>query len=332
MQTKRPATIRDVAQAAGVSTATVSKFINRLQRFSPEVEARIRTAVDTLGYRQNPAARSMVTGQTRTVGLAIQDVRNPHFANIVKGANRVALAHDYSLLVIDIEENPSGERALLEALSRRVDGLIVSSRIPEESIDWLAEIGKPVVFFGRLLRLGIPCVRSDGYQAAYMLGRHLVELGMQRIAYVGFVRARWNSERLHGLTDALAEANLTPIVHEIEAPTLEAGERAASSVLLGGPRPEAVVGYNDLVTLGLMHEAQALGLRIPEDVAMAGFDDIPVARYMQPPLTSVDMRSEQQGEAAMNRLLTAIAREEGDSDVLLEPRLIPRASTRRPLD
>lgn len=329
MQIKRTATIRDVANAAGVSTATVSKFINGLQRFTPEVEKRLREAIEKLGYRQNPLARSMVTGETRNFGVAVLDVRNPHFANIVKGANRIALEHDYNLLVVDLQERQSHERHLLEALSMRVDGLIVSSRVPDESISWLTELGKPVVFFGRLQRPGIMCVRTDGFQAAYMLGKHLLETGRKRVAYLGFPTARWNHERLQGVSSALAEAGLSVMQHSVDYPTLEGGQAAAAGLLMSGQRPDAVVCYNDLIAIGLMHEAQQLGMRVPEDLAVAGFDDIPVARFMTPSLTTVHMRSEEQGETAMRCLINAVTTGATDTDILLEPRLIPRASTAR---
>lgn len=324
---KRPATIKDVANAAGVSIATVSKFINGQQRFSAPVEAKLTEVIATLGYRINHQARSMVTGKTRTLGLAILDVRNPHFANIVKGANRVALAHDYNLLVVDLEERPDHERHLLEALSGRVDGLIVSSRVPDEAISWLSDIGKPVVFFGQLQREGVHCVRTDGHSAAGMIGRHLIELGRKRVTYLGFPRARWNAEREAGLREVLAEAGQELAVHAVESPTLEGGQLACAGLLMGGLRPDAVVAYNDLIAIGLMHEAQALGLRIPTDVAVAGFDNIPVSRFMHPALTTVDMRSESQGEAAMQLLLEVIGGKEDAANLLFEPRLVSRAST-----
>lgn len=329
MNSRRPPTIRDVAAAAGVSTATVSKFMNGLQRFTPEVEQRLNEVIAQLGYRLNQQARSMVTGQTRSLGLAVQDVRNPHFANIIKGANRVALERDYNLLVVDVQERAEHERHLLEALSGRVDGLIVSSRLPDESLQWLSELGKPVVFFGRRDAPGIRCVRTDGHRAASMLGRHLVETGRRRIAYLGFPVARWDGERLAGLSEALQEAGLKVQQHAVEAPTMAGGQAEAASLLMAGQRPDAVVCYNDLVAIGLMHEAQSLGLRVPEDVAIAGFDDVPVAAFMQPALTTVNMRSEEQGEAAMRLLLETLSGDGAASDILLEPRLVPRASTAR---
>jgi len=327
---KQVSTLRDVALASAVSTATVSKFVNGTQRFSPEVEARIKESIEKLGYHSNPLARSMITWRTGAVGMVILDIRNPHFTAIVKGANRVAMSRGYNVLFVDTEESTSPERQLLETLSRRVDGLIVSSRLPEESIAWLAELGKPVVFFGRLGRLGIHSVGSDGYRAAFMLGRHLIELGHRNIAYVGFKSARWNQERLRGLNDAFAEVKATVRVFDVPAPSAEAGERIASNVLLSPDRPHAVVAYNDLMALGLMSEARTLGLSVPEDVSIAGFDNIEFGRYASPALTTVDMQSERMGDVAMQRLLDAIHGEmSAPFDEILEPRLVPRASTRR---
>jgi DNA-binding LacI/PurR family transcriptional regulator len=122
--------------AAGVSVATVSTYMNGTQRFTPAVEARLKEEVEQLGYRSNPLARSMITGRTRTIGLAILDIRNPHFTNIVKGANRVALQHDYTLLLVDTEESQEREKTPIESLAQRVDGVIISSRMPDDSVQW----------------------------------------------------------------------------------------------------------------------------------------------------------------------------------------------------
>jgi DNA-binding LacI/PurR family transcriptional regulator len=114
----------------------VSKYMNGTQRFTPAVEARLKQAIEQLGYRSNPLARSMITGRTHTIGLAILDIRNPHFTNIVKGANRVALQHDYTLLLVDTEESQEREKTPIESLAQRVDGVIISSRMPDDSVQW----------------------------------------------------------------------------------------------------------------------------------------------------------------------------------------------------
>lgn len=331
MTQKRLPTLRDVAQAAGVSTATVSKYCSGARRFSPAVEAAVQAAIEQLGYRTNHMARSIATGRSGAVGLVVLDLGNPHFTGIVKGASRVAQANDYSMAFVDTAESKAPERHLVEALSRRVDGLVVSSRLADESIEWLNALGKPVVFFGRYGHAGVHSVGADGYLAGLMIGRHLMTLQHRRVAYVGFPGSRWNAERARGLRDALAEAGQTLRTLDVDAPTPEAGEAAASRLLLeGGQLPDALVTYNDLIALGLMNEARTLGVAIPAEVSLASFDDIAYGRYTSPALTSVAMNSEQMGEVAMQRLLQLIDGQlEHPFDEVLAPRLVVRESTCR---
>jgi LacI family transcriptional regulator len=319
-------TIRDVAAAAGVSVATVSKYINGAQRFSAPVEARLKAAVETLGYRSNPLARSMITGRTRTIGLTILDISNPHFTNVVKGANRIALRHDYTLLLVDIDENQARERPLIEALAQRVDGLLVSSRLPDDQAHWMLDLDKPVVLL-RNAELPIPSVGINSRLATYMLTRHLLDLGHRRIAYLGFEHARINDERIRGARECLAEAGLELDVYEAHAPTSIAGEHACSRVMLGPKRPQAVICYNDLIALGFMKEAASLGIRVPQDVSVTGIDNVPYGAYAAPGLTTVDIQSEKMGELAMQKLIDALAGHADPVNSMFEPRLIVRDST-----
>ncbi len=320
-------TIRDVAAAAGVSTATVSKYVNGAQRFSPAVEATIKAVIEQLGYRSNPLAQSMITGRTKTIGLSVLDISNPHFTSIVKGANRVALAHGYTLLLVDTEENPGRERQLLEALSRRVDGMIVFSRMPEQEMDWMVEMDKPMVFFGRLHHLKLPSVGSDDQRGAYMITQHLVAQGHKDVAYLGFSKSRRDEERMGGIRECLDAHGLTLRTYDANAPTAMEGERMSSSIMLGAAHPDALICYNDLMALGFMKEAQTLGFRVPADISVAGFDNIQFGRYTSPPLTTVDLQSERMGVTAMERLLAAIAGNAATDFTMVEPQLILRAST-----
>jgi LacI family transcriptional regulator len=288
-------TIRDVAAAAGVSVATVSKYMNGTQRFSAPVEAKLKEAIETLGYRSNPLARSMITGRT--------------------------------LLLVDIDENQARERPLIEALAQRVDGLIVSSRLPEEESHWMLDLDKPIVLLRRSDQLPIPSVGIDNRLAAYMLARHLVNLGHRNIAYLGFGSARINDERIRGARECLDEAGLTLDVHDAHAPTAQAGEQACSRVMLGPRRPQAVICYNDLIALGFMKEAATLGIRVPEDVSVTGVDNVPYAAYAAPALTTVDIQSEKMGELAMQKLIDALAGHAEPGHSMFEPRLIVREST-----
>lgn len=324
---KSAPTIRDVAAAAQVSTATVSKYINGAQRFSPKVEAALQTAIASLGYMSNPLAKSMITGRTNTIGLSVLDITNPHFSSILKGANRVANDQGYSVLLVDTEETPSRERRTLEELSRRVDGMIVFSRLREKEMAWMAEIDKPLVFFGSLNELPLPTVASDDHGGAFMLTQHLRMLGHKRIAYLGFSKSRRDEERLGGIREALDAAGLQLTIYDGDAPSLAEGERLCSSIVLGPGRPDALICYNDLMALGFMKEAANLGVAIPRDMSVVGFDNIPYGKYTTPALTTVDLQSERMGATAMDKLLAVIRGEAVEKLTKIAPQLILRAST-----
>ncbi|HET6284810.1 MAG TPA: LacI family DNA-binding transcriptional regulator [Polyangia bacterium] len=325
---KKIPTIRDVAKAAGVSIATVSKYVNGAKRFSPAVEATIKGAIEELGYHSNPWARSMVTGKTKTVGVAILDISNPHFTSIVKGANRVAVAQGYTVLLVDTEESSNREQQLLEALARRVDGMIVSSRMPEAAIKAIVQIGKPVVYFGRLPpTLKLPGVGSDSYRGSLMLAQHLLAQGHRRLAYLGFSKSRWDRERKRGITECLEPHGLSLATFDTKAPTATEGERLCSTIMLTSERPDALICYNDLIAIGFIKEAQTLGFHLPADISVAGFDNITFGQYISPPLTTVDMQSERTGEVAMETLLDAMSGKDIESYICLEPRVILRSST-----
>lgn len=324
---KKPPTIRDVAAAANVSTATVSKFINGAQKFSPAVEATLRAVIEELGYRSNPFAQSMITGKTKAIGLSILDVSNPHFTSIVKGVNRIAMEHGYTVLLVDMDENIDREKPLLEALSRRVDGMIIFSRLAETQLDWITKLGKPIVFFGRLSHLSLPSVGSDDNLGAYMLTQHLVALGHKKIAYLGFDKSRRNEERMNGIKSCLARHNLTLEVFNSHAPSTREGERLCSSIMMGASHPDALICYNDLLAMGFMKVAQSFNFNVPNDISVAGFDNIEYGRYTSPPLTTIDLQSESMGVEAMKKLLLTIDGDLNNDFTMVEPQLILRAST-----
>jgi LacI family transcriptional regulator len=326
---KRP-TIRDVAARAGVSIATVSKFINSTQRFTLAVERRMRAAIDELQYHSNPLARSMITGKTGSVGVVILDIGNPHFTSVVKGANRVALEHGYNLLFVDTEENQAREEELLAALSRRVDGLIVSTRMPDDQLARVLAYGKPVVFSGRPAPPGHASIGIDAYAAARMIGELLVKQGHRNIAYLGFAPARPDMERMRGLTDCLQAHGLPLARYEVHGPTIVEGERVCSSVVLSKAKTDAVVCYNDMVAIGFMGAAKSLGIAIPGEMSVVGIDNIAFGRFTDPALTTVDVQSERLGEEGMRLLFRQIDGEEppGTGHIKIEPRLVVRDSTR----
>ncbi|MDQ5896900.1 MAG: LacI family transcriptional regulator [Pseudomonadota bacterium] len=327
---RKAATIRDVAQAAGVSTATVSKFINGGQRFTREVEERVAQAVRDLGYSSNPMARGMITGRTGNVGIVVLDVRNPHFTSLIRGASRPAAEAGLNLLFADIAEGLAPELPTLQALSRRVDGLIVSARLSDEALAWLVASELPVVYYGGPPSAAACCsVGIDNRGAAAMLGRHLRDLGHRRVRYVGFAGARWSDDRWQGLCEAFEGSAACLARHDVRAATADEGERIASEVLLREAAPDAVVAYNDLLALGLLTQAQALGLSVPRDVSIAGFDNIVYGSYTRPGLTTVDTGSETTGEVAMRQLIAQVRGERAAAPghEVIAARVVVRGST-----
>lgn len=324
---KRPTTLHDVARRAGVSIATVSKLLNQQQRFTPKVEERVLEAVQALSYRLNHAARSMVTGRTGTLGLAVLDISNPHFASMVKGANRVARMLGYTLMVMDLEECAGAELQQLQALASRVDGLGVSARLPRQATQWLLQQRQPTVWFGRFEQKGAAVVRTDGRVAGQLIGAHLLARGYRRVLYAGYEGSRWSADRADGLRATLSQAGRTLRLCEAPGPTIDGGRSAAAAWFEGRWRPDAVVGYNDMVAIGFMRELQRRGVRVPEEVGIAGIDNVPLCALLEPELTSVDVRGMQQGESVISELHGLIAADIEPSVVVIEPQLVVRSST-----
>ncbi len=329
MNTKRPPTLSDVARASGVSTATVSRFRRGMRRFAPELQARIEEAIQTLGYSDNLVARGMATGRSGVVGVVVLDLHNPHFTSLVRGAQRVAQQQHLSLALVDTAESQAPERQLVQALSRRVDGLVVSARLAGGDVGWITQLGKPVVFFGQLDAPRLYTVAVDGAQAARLLAHHLVDTGHRHVAYLGFTGSLWSQQREAALAAVLRKAGAKLSRFEVPSPSAAAGQAIAAQVVLNVQRPDAVVAYNDLIALGFMFEAQRLGLAVPRQLSVAGFDDIEVTRHVRPALTTVAMHSEQQGAVAMQLLLQLLSGSAAPLRTSIAPSLVLRDSTRR---
>ncbi len=325
---RTPSTIKDVASKANVSTATVSKYINGLKRFSTEVESRIDNAVKELGYHQNPLARSIITGRSGTIGLSIPDIYNPFFAALVKGASRVAAERGYTVLLVDSESGESAERQSLEDLCMRVDGIILSSRHGATAWSWLEDMPKPVVLFGTLndgkgQRIGL-----KNALAGQMVINYLHLMGHRRVAYVGFDGAMSSSERLSGMLSQANVFGMDVFPTVVSETTPSEGAKCCKSLLLGldaDSRFDAVVCFNDMVAFGFMQQCRVLGIDIPKDISVVGFDNVPFCELVTPRLSSVNMGGERLGEIAANHLIDIL---NGVSNVraIVEPELVLRDS------
>jgi DNA-binding LacI/PurR family transcriptional regulator len=356
-------TIRDVAALAGVSIAAVSRFTNHKQRFTPEVERRIAAAITALGYQRNAAARSMATGRSGAVAALVAGVDNPHTAALVKGLCRVALAEGFDVLFFDTQHSTSPQFELERAMGMQVDGLLLAAPMPLGTGELLARYGRPFVDLTRrdsdsdsrsensnsgnnsnTDAAADPTANADinprsgdsraapgstQEAAGALLGRFLLRSGHRRITYIACAAQPSNAERLRGLSQALAAAGLQLVVCHASAATAEGGAEVASSVLLAANRPDAVVTCNDQVAMGLLSEAQVLGVSVPGDVSVAGIENAPFGRYLLPALTSVELHADERGAQAMRRLSAAIRGEAlPPSAPPLEPRLVVRDSTR----
>lgn len=215
----------------------------------------------------------------------------------------------------------------MEDLSRRVDGMIVFSRMREHEMGWMMDIAKPLVFFGSLNELQLPTVASDDHGGAFMLAQHLLMLGHERFAYLGFSKSRRDEERLGGIREALNSAGIGLSIFDGETPSMNEGERLCPRVVLGASQPDAVICYNDLIALGFMKEATRLGLSIPHDLSVVGFDNIAYGNYITPALTTVDLQSERMGATAMEKLLAVIQGLPVERLTKVAPQLVLRAST-----
>jgi LacI family transcriptional regulator len=331
MNTRKPPTkaptLQDVARASGLSLATVSRHRSGARQLAPQVQARIEQAVRELGYRDNLVARSLSTGRTGVLGLAVMDLQNPHFLALAWGAQRAAQAAGMSLALVDTAENSAHERTLVEALARRSDGVVVSARVSGESLSWLGQLGKPVVTFGRQQVPGVHSVGSQGDVAAQLLAGHLVTRGYRRWVYLHYAASRWSEERRAVLAEAAERHGLAFHTITLEQPDAAAGAAVVGLAMLQVQRPDVVVAYNDWAAVGFMHGVQRMGLRVPQDVAVAGFDDIDAARHMRPALTTVALHAREQGERAVQRLLQALRGEPlPPSPELLVPQLKLRQS------
>ncbi len=297
-------TIRDVASAAGVSQATVSRALSMPELVRPGTRARVEAAARRLGYRPNRAAQGLITGRTGNLGLIVPDLSNPFFASVVKGVQAAARAADYSVFIADTDEEPDAEVDLLRALAKQVDGLILCS--PRAPDDELAAIGSDstVVLMNR--RSGDrPSVTVDNADGMRQAVDHLAALGHRRIAYVAGPRTSWsNNQRERGMRQA-SDAGGTDLVHiGYFPPQFEGGVAAADLALASGAT--AVIAYNDVVALGLMSRLGARGVSVPDGLSVIGCDDIGMSAMSHPALTTVAVPKRSAGRATVGLLLSML--------------------------
>ncbi|MTE24311.1 LacI family DNA-binding transcriptional regulator [Microbacterium sp. ZXX196] len=326
--------IRDVANQAGVSVGTVSNVLNRPESVAAHTVDRVRAAIDALGYVRNDAARQLRAGRSDTVGLVVLDAGNPFFSDLARGAEDAAAERGLSVLLGNSDERPDREDAYLGLFEeQRVRGVLLSPSSERlETAERLRAHGIPVVLVDRSAP-GSPfsSVAVDDEHGGYIAARHLLDQGRRRIAFVGGQRSlRQVADRLAGAERAAAETPGGRVEHvPTEQLTVLAGREAGAALGARAPRPDAVFAVNDLVALGVMQALVMLGsVRIPEDVALIGYDDIAFAQSAVVPLTSIRQPAHLIGSTAL-ALLDALAADPTHATETIEfdPELVVRAST-----
>jgi DNA-binding LacI/PurR family transcriptional regulator len=322
--------IRGVALRAKVSTSTVSRAFSDPGLLSRATLERVQSVAQEMSYRPNRAARSLTTGKTGNIGVVVPDLGNPFFPAILKGVHARAREADYSVLLVDSDENPRLEKQLIRAMIKQVDGVVLcSSRLSEpDLLELCAET--TLVLINRRIR-GTSAVLLDSADGMRQAVGHLVALGHRKIGYLSGPAQSWsNSERRKGLREAAAGHNLEIRELGLFQPRFEAGQVAADLVVAAGLG--AVIAFNDLMALGVMSRLAARGISVPDDVSVVGFDDIPMATMATPQLTTVALPLEHAGRAAMELLMGQIVGSGSTAthEQIMESQLIVRGSTAPP--
>lgn len=326
-------TMADVARASNVSLMTVSRVVNGKADVSEETRQRVLEVIDRLDYRPSGIARSLATRRTGTLGLVVPDISNPFFSDVARGVTTEAYREDYNVFLCSSEEDGQRELDLLHSLEeKRIDGLILCSSRLDESVltTMLARFPSAVLVNRRLPTPSVGMVLADDESGARLLMAHLMANGRRSIGFLaGPPMSHSGSARLRGYQAALAVAGLPCEDQMVRpcAPIVSGGLDAALAVLAARPQVNALFCYNDLVAVGALQACARLGRRVPDDVVVAGFDDIPLAALVTPSLTTCRVPRYELGMQATQLLLTQIGDRPAERRELVAPvELVIRAS------
>jgi LacI family transcriptional regulator len=327
-------TIKDVARQANVSVATVSRALNGHENVADAVRTRVLAVARELRYSPHHAARSLSSRRTNTIGVILPDLYGEFFSELMRGIDQVARDHGQHLLVSSYHGNPQEQGEALGAMRGRVDGLLVMSPYAGEDGDLANNLvpSQPAVLINSPSPDGeIPSLGIDNHRAAGEMVRHLVTGGRRRIAFIAGPQDNYDARhRRRGYEQALAQAIPGSQPWIVQGDFSEySGHRAAHELLSGEVRPDAVFAANDMMALGCMFGCLQAGLRVPEDIAIAGFDDIPLARYAHPSLSTMRVDIAGIGARAMQMLLARLGADAGSAiqSEELPAQLIARQST-----
>ena len=337
MARKNNPTISDIARMADVSTTTVSHVLNHTRPVSKALRARVVAAIQELDYKPNAMARGLRMQNSKTLGLIIPDNSNPFFSEIALGAEDCAFRHGYSIVLCNSRHDLARELTYITQLtSYPVDGLVLCAvSVSIEHINESADLAGPLTIIARKLQeVDADVILADHQQGARLAVGHLVELGHRRIAIItGPLDLAPAKDRLEGYRSVLHQAEI-PIYAEyiVEGDfQVGSGRELASRLLTLEDPPTAIFASNDMMAIGALHTAKKLGVHVPEDLSLVGFDNIFLSSLVDPALTSVAQPAYRLGELAVEKLISRINGEEtaAYSEICLPTELVVRSSTRR---
>jgi DNA-binding LacI/PurR family transcriptional regulator len=328
-----PVSIKDIARLAGVSHSTVSRALHKSPLIPPATAQRIQRIAEEQGYTASAIARSLVTRRTQAIGVVVTSIADPFNGDVVDGIEEVANERGYSVILATSQADPQRELAVVRSCQeRRVDGILVaSSRVGALYVPLLSELEVPIVLLNNQHESDFAySVRIDNVHGMRLITEHLLDLGHTRIAYVGDrFGLHSDEERLAGYREALNGRKIPVnkrLVVRGDGKADEAGA-ALDQLLTGRGRPTAIACYNDMTALGLVQRAQELGISVPGDLSVTGFDDIPFAAFAGPPLTTIRQPRRDMGRRAMKLLFALLNGAPAEKTHIIHGELIVRNST-----
>lgn len=307
-------TIKDIAKRAGVSHSTVSRALHGSPLIADETVKRIRQIAVDMGYFPSAAARSLKTNRSHALGVIVSTIDDPFFSEILQGIEEVAREHGYSLLMAASQRNPEREQAIVQDMrERQVDGLIICSASfnTSQQLKFL-EFGIPIVVVNNQAAEEYRySIYHDDVDGSRQITRHLIELGHKRIAYLGnSLSGRTTLDRLDGFRQEMEATGLAvpaEYIHEVPGGSPEYGLAALDHFIDLPQRPTALFCFNDMLAIGMLNGLHAAGILVPEDISVAGFDNIVFSAYTNPPLTTLDQPKRYIGAEAARLILGLLA-------------------------
>jgi LacI family transcriptional regulator len=329
--------IHTVAKRAGVSIATVSRTINHFPSVNPKMAKRVWEAIKELNYLPNTQARALVSGRSRLLGLIVSEITNPFFPELIQGFEDAAVEQGYEILISSTNYDPERmKRCIRRMVERKAEGVAVMTfGVEEPLLDQLAERKVPLVFIDVGPEApGISLLCVDYHHGIRQGVQHLAALGHRDIAFVsGPLRLHSAHSRLAAFNRAVGECGITVEPDRIVEGdhTMDGGKAAAEKLFAGEKLPTAVMCSNDVTAIGVLHEAYRVGLRVPDDLSVIGFDNIHLTQMTIPPLTTIQMSCFELARAAVMALKAHVeGTPEAKRDHLIETQLVVRESTSFP--